>query len=298
MATGAAPAGTKAASDCSNCGADTNLTSCSTCSVRFQNKGTSQGICAQCITDLAVVLSEGKYTCTPCKGFLKKKKQEALLVKLAPSDPRELLRIASQDQSWVFVIAQASPEAIAEGIKTLKRKLNGHKTVASLAESLSSNDPQASLVLGQLAASFTDASKEKLASNVLTAFVNSKCPTTKFKTLLLPPSGSLHVCIRHLQDLLGIEDPLVVALAEERIWICRFFETYYRPPLNAVQKKKGDVVDLPLPALHLLRATFKSMSHKAKCATQLVESDVHLFKALYGEHMDWGSRFLTFSEGP
>ena len=290
------PTGTKPASDCGNCGADTNLTSCSTCSLRFQNKGTSQGICAQCITALGAVLPEGKYTCAPCKDFLKKKKQEALLVKLAPSDPRDLLRTASQDQSWVFVIAQASPEAIAEGIKTLKRKLNGHKTVASLAESLSTNDPQAGLVLGQLAASFTDASKEKLATNVLTAFVNSKCATTKFKTLLLPPSGSLHVCIRHLQDLLGMEDPLVVALAEERIWICRFFETYYRPPLNAVQKKKGEVFDLPLPALQLLRATFKSMSHKAKCAAQLCDSDLHLFKALYGEHMDWGSRFLSFHE--
>ena len=133
---------------------------------------------------------------------------------------------------------RVTPDAIAEGIKTLKRKLNGHKTVASLAESLSKNDHQAALVLGQLAASFTDASKEKLASNVLTAFVNSKCATTKFKALLLPPTGSVHVCIRHFQDLLGIEDKLVVALAEERIWICRFFENYYRPPLNATRKKK------------------------------------------------------------
>ena len=162
--------------------------------MRFNNKGTAQGICTPCITALEIVLLEGEYTCNPCKAFLKKKEQEALLVKLAPSDPRELLRIASKDQGWVFVIAQASPEAIAEGIKTLKRKLNGHKTVASLAESLSTNDPQATLVLGQLSASFTDANKEKLASIVLTAFVNSKCATTKFKSLL-PPRQVPCMCV-------------------------------------------------------------------------------------------------------
>ena len=111
--------------------------------MRFNNKGTAQGICTPCITALEIVLLEGEHTCNPCKAFLKRKEQEALLVKLAPSDPRELLRIASKDQGWVFVIAQASPEAIAEGTKTFKRKLNGHKTVASLAESLSTNDPQA-----------------------------------------------------------------------------------------------------------------------------------------------------------
>ena len=67
-------------------------------------------------------LLEGNYTCSPCKAFLKKKEQEALLLKLAPGDPRELLRIASKDQGRIFVIAQATLEAIAECIKNLKER--------------------------------------------------------------------------------------------------------------------------------------------------------------------------------
>ena len=74
-----------------------------------------------------------------------------------------------------------------------------------------------------------------------------------------------------------VDDPLVVALAEERIFLCEGAEIHFRPTQSDTMKKKGDAPELPLAALQFLRLTFKSLSNKIKQRMVLAaEEDANL----------------------
>ena len=113
----------------------------------------------------------------------------------------------------------------------------------------------------------------------LRTFVTNQCPVVKHKTLLEPLGGSIYKATRHFQDILKVEDVLVVALVQHRLFRCEWAESNFRPQANGKQKKSGDFPEVPDMALQILRLTFKSLSNKVKNAAMPDEEANLMVKA-------------------
>ena len=135
-----------------------------------------------------------------------------------------------------------------------------------------------------------------IASRALRTFVKNSCPSIKYKSLLLPPNGSIHKANRHFQEMLRVEDQLVVALAQERIFLCEWAENHFRPIASEKQRRKGEVLEVPEFALHILRCTFKSLSTKIKQAASKDEDSEILIKAWYSDHINWATTWAIMGQ--
>ena len=93
--------------------------------------------------------------------------------------------------------------------------------------------------------------------------------------------------------MLKVEDKLVVALAKERIFLCEWVETQFRPQPTEKQRKKGEFPEVPEQALKLLRLTFKSLSNSIKNSAMRDEDSNLMVKAWYSEHFDWANAMTT-----
>ena len=269
------------------------------------DKGTASAMCQTCLGIPSTWSIFGKqiskdsnveYQCRACVLFLERKEQEQLFQKLKGPDPETILRTVADKFPWAFEIAKASPEEQLDALQFLKRKLSGHRTVQALAESLANNNAQAALLIQQLGQNLKDAKTEDtMTTRVLRSFVKNQCPVVKYKTLLLPPGGSLYKATRHFQDMLKVEDKLVVALAKERLFLLEWAEAHFRPQHSEKQKKKGEFPEVPEAALKIVRLTFKSLSNKVKNAAMRDDDANLMVKAWYAEHFDWATTWASIS---
>ena len=291
---------------CMSCGTGDSLHQCGTCKDRLKNTGSGQALCEACITkpdDLGMFGAMPKdaamgFVCTPCIKHLERIEQEKLFQHLKGPSSEKILRMVSAKFPWALVIAQASPEELLDGLQFCKRKLSGHRTVAALAESLANSNSHAALLIQQMGQNLAGPANANasLATRALRTFVKNQCPSIKYKTLLLPPSGSIHKATRHFQDMLKVEDPLVVALAQERLFLCEWVESAYRPVTSEKQRRKGESPEVPEFALCILRGTFKSLSVKIKNgASQDQEADM-MVKAWYADHISWATTWAMMEK--
>ena len=257
--------------NCSGCGLKEELLQCAVCAERMDKKGMSQALCKKCVIDPDTISMFGTkpsgdvlgFSCNACVKFLERREQEKLFQTLKPPSPETILRTIAGKFPWALTIARADSDELYEALQTLKRKLSGHRTVAALADSLANTNSHAAVLLQNLSQTGAGADSS-ITSKALRTFVKNQCPSVKYKTLLLPPNGSIHKATRHFQDMLRVEDPLVVALAKERIFFCEWAESNYRPVASAKQRGKGDVPEVPEFALAILRSIFKSLSNSIK----------------------------------
>ena len=89
--------------------------------------------------------------------------------------------------------------------------------------------------------------------------------------------------------MLKVEDKLVVALAKERLFLCEWIETNFRPQPTEKERKRGDIPEVPEQALRILRLAFKSLSNKVKHKVMKDEEANVLIKVCYAEHLDWAT---------
>ena len=296
---------TKAGSDCISCGVDAQLLQCATCKLRLKDKGSSVALCTKCAGDVPILSAFGTavqsdsgtlFTCRSCVMFKERQQQELLFQKLKGPDPETILRMVAAKFPWSLVIAKAAPDEIMEGLQFLKRRLSGHRTIQALAESMATQNTQAALMLQQMAqSSKPNIDDSSLSNKVLRTFVKNQCPSIKYKSLLLPPHGSIYKAVRHFQDMLKVEDPLVVALAQERLLLCEWMELQFRPVCSDKNKKRLDPPEMPFQALNILRLTFKSLSNKVKTAALRDEDANLMIKFAYAEHFEWANSLAIMS---
>ena len=286
----------KAAADCRNCGAEQHLIQCHVCSDRLKEKGTSLALCKTCIENPTTLAAHGKRVkegdsvhlhCSSCVAYLERLEQEKLFQRLKGPDPDQILRIVTQKFPWALTIANATPEDQLEALQFLKRQLSGHRTVQALAETLAASNHNAALLIHQLGSTIASGSSDSINNKVLRTFVKKQCPTIKYKTLLMPPGGSIYKATRHFQDMLKVEDPLVAAMAEERLFLIERFEAMYRPQTSSRKRKVSEREEMPEAALHLLRSTFKSISNKIKSAASIDDEANTMLRMWYSDHLDW-----------
>ena len=169
--------------------------------------------------------------------------------KLKGPTPEDILKMVAKKFPWALEISKARPEELLDALQFLKRKLSGHRTVQALAESLSNNNAQAALLIQQLGHNLSNkTADDSMTTKILRTFVKNQCPAIKFKALLLPPAGNIYKATRHFQDMLKVEDKLVVALAQERLFLCEWAESHFRP--NPRHRIAGGVVSLKCQRPH------------------------------------------------
>ena len=118
------------------------------------------------------------------------------------------------------------------------------------------------------------------------AFVASKCPSVKYKDLLLPErGGSLEKARRHLQEQMGNPDKVVAALAAERDFLCEYVEKQVTPPQKKGSKHSLAALEIPAHGLVWLRFIFKSLSQRIKRAAARNDAANLLVKCWYSDHL-------------
>ena len=289
------------AKSCSACGATDNLFQCLTCKLRLDGKGSAVAICSLCAAKPEEVSCFGKptldetsspptkigFTCMPCAGYIKRKEQEKVFDSLKGPSPEAILKTISSKFPWAIQIAQAAPGELLEALQFCKRKLSGQRTIEALAESLANSNTHASLLLQTMGSSVNGLSSDTVTNKALRTFVKNQYPAVKYKAMLLPPAGSLLKAQRHFQDMLKVDDTLVVALAQERLFLIEYFEAQFIPTPSEKQRKRGDYPEIPEFALHLLRATFKSLSTGIKTSAKKEPEAELLVKTFYQDHITW-----------
>ena len=192
--------------------------------------------------------------------------------------PTDLLRQVAQSAPWFLVLARATPEEKLTALGKLKRQLDHTSDDQELVHGVANHDPIAAFLLQQRGLGASSANNKAVE-----VYVHSKVPTIKFKDLLLPPRGSMERARCHFKECMNSQDKVVRALAAERDFLCNFVERQFIP----VPKRGQPLghVEVPRNALHMLRNTFKSLSHRIKKASARNDNDLALIRAWYGDHL-------------
>ena len=278
---------------CIVCGSKQGLTQCNNCAVRLNNTGFSVAVCAVCVADDVMLVAAGKmlkddiqgsaiFRCNPCWHAEKRQKQEALLKAVGGSTPTDILRSVAATAPWFLVLKQASSDELLTALMKVKRRMDFTSTAQELADSLAANDAMAAVLVHTAAIS----SAESLTRKAMDAFVSSKCPSIKYKDLLLPSrGGSLDKAKRHFSELARAKDPIVAALASERDFLCDYIEKQVTPAPKRHQRNSVSALDPPEHVLVWLRYLFKSLSQRIKKAAARDEGATLLVKAWYSDHL-------------
>ena len=271
---------------CSACGETNDLIQCKKCIERMANKGVSAAICKPCLRDPEKVADVGKradsgsttsedFLCRPCITFEKRQLDEQLLASVGGPSPNEILKSIANARPWYMTIRRASPEQLLTALSKLKRRTTFASTANELAEGLASKEVVPALLLQSLSSHSAD----PLCHRALESYVTSKCPSIKYKHLLLPEhNGSLDKARRHFTDQTHNPDALVAALAHERLFLIEWVEKQSTPPQKRNARHALGVPDAPYEATEWVYCTFKSLSIKIKCTASRNEAANLLIK--------------------
>ena len=278
---------------CVACGETDELLQCPTCTSRLSNKGVSAAICPKCLADGSILEAVGKiqsgsssgspaFLCMPCVIYNKRREEEQLLAAVGGPSPTDVLKTIAKSAPWYLTIRQASDEEKLNALTKLKRRLDFTSTSRELANGLANYDPMSALLLQNLASSGSN----PICMQAMDAFVASKCPSVKYKDLLLPErGGSLEKARRHFQEQLGNPDKLVAALASERDFLCEYVEKQVTPPQKKGAKHSLAALEIPAHGLVWLRFIFKSLSQRIKRAAARNDAANLLVKCWYADHL-------------
>ena len=200
-------------------------------------------ICKTCQQDTNVVESVGKlmdsggssradFLCRPCLLHQQRQRDEALLQAVGGPAPVEILKTIAASNARYLAIRRASPDEMLTALNKLKRRTDFSSTANELAAGLASKEVLPALLLQTMAKEKAD----PLCQRALESYVTSKCPSIKYKYLLLPElGGSLDKARRHFSEQATNPDGLVAALAQERLFLMDWITKQSTPP----QKKSA-----------------------------------------------------------
>lgn len=261
------------ATTCLSCGSAAGLVHCSNCKIRMNDKGVITAICQACRADEAALDAVGKlvatnstteeFQCRPCVIFIKRKQDEELVRAVGGPNPMEVLKTVANTAPWFIVLQRATPKQKLQALNKLKRRTDFSSTAMELADGLAARDVMPAMLLQQVSGT----SPNPLAQEALETYVTSKCPSIKFKQLLLAEyGGSIDKARRHFNEQAANPDLLVSALAQERLFLCSWIEKRNTPAQKRSERLALGVPDAPYEATVWLRCLFRSLSLQIKSA--------------------------------
>ena len=256
------------------------------------DKGTIAALCAVCAKDESAVEAVGKllassstgvsWECRPCTIHIKRKNDEELVRAVGGPTPLEVLKSVAATAPWFIILQRASAEEKLSALNRLKRRTDFQATATELADGLASRDVMPALLLQHMAGSNTN----PLAQRALETYVTAKCPSVKYKQVLLAEfGGSIDKARRHFTDQSNNPDAIVAAMAKERLFLCDRIEKR-----NTLSQKRSSrhalgIPDAPYEATVWLRCLFRSMSLQIKCAAARNEEANMLVRMWYMDHL-------------
>ena len=246
-------------------------------------------ICSTCQGDNNLVESVGKlmmsadassadFVCRPCMLHQQRQRDEALLQTVGGPGPVEILKTIAASNAWYLAIRRASPEEMLTALNRLKRRTDFSSTANELAAGLASKEVLPALLLQTMAKEKAD----PLCQRALESYVTSKCPSIKYKYLLLPElGGSLDKARRHFSEQATNPDALVAALAQERLFLMDWITKQSTPAQKKKERHSLGVPDAPYEPTEWLYCTYKSLSIKIKCTAARNDAATLLIKNWY-----------------
>jgi hypothetical protein len=259
----------------------------------LQSKGFSAAICQVCRADPSQVDAVGKlldsgsasaadFICRPCLTYEKRKREEAMIASVGGPTPTEILQTIAASAPWYLTVRQASPEAMLTALNKLKRRTDFSATANELADGLASREVLPALLLQSLSKDKAD----PLCQKALESYVTSKCPSIKYKQLLLAEfGGSLDKARRHFTEQTLNPDMLVAALASERLFLMDWISKQSTPPQKRAAKHALGIAETPYEASEWLYCVFKSLSVRIKCTAARNDAATLLIKNWYIDHL-------------
>ena len=195
--------------------------------------------------------------------------------------PDEILKTVARTAPWFLVLRRASDSELLTALNKMKRRADFASAAQELAEGLGA---QGAMMPALLLQNLSTGAADPLCRKALDHYVVSKCPSIKYKQLLLVEhGGSVDKARRHFRDQKCSPDPLVAALAAERKFLCDWVEMQCTP----VRKRGGALVDQgpPYEATCWLRFIFKSLSLRIKKSAARDEAATLLVNSWYMDHL-------------
>ena len=201
-------------SNCAVCGKDQNLSQCSKCETRL-TAGLRVAICNTCAADPRRATAAGKFeatssvespkfVCTLCTVHAQHAAEDEIIRSVGGPSPEDILRCVAAHAPWYMTIGKASPDEKLAAHYKVKRQVDFTSSVRELADSMAHDNPMAAIIMSTM----SQPGASSLATKATDAFVTAKCPTIKYKALLLPErGGSLDKARRHSGDLKSSPDP-------------------------------------------------------------------------------------------
>ena len=278
---------------CIKCITRDALIPCASCIGRLPDDMPATSICSDCAKDPLACSTFGSvdsaatppaYTCTSCaraQAILTSK--DAVSTFVAPS-PEKFLSMASVFTPWLFVIMKASTEAKRTALSILKREnLDTETAVASALAGDISRSHAITKLLAQQTDSTLDSRVKSLGKNALEMFARQHMPHIKFKDLLTPSrGGSVERSLTHFRTFESHVDPLVRALAAERVFILKEVIKAYIPTTS---RKTTAPRYLSVEALSLTLCMFRRLSREIKDAASAPSESGAIFQEQYGHLM-------------
>ena len=276
--------------NCAVCGKGENLSQCAKCDTRL-SAGLRVAICSICAADPRKATAAGKFeaassvstpqfVCALCTVHAQHAAEDEMIRSVGGPSPEDILRCVAAHAPWYMVIAKATPDEKLAAHYKVKRQVDFTSSARELADSMAHDNPMAAIIMTTM----SQPGASSLATKAMDAFVTAKCPTIKYKALLLPErGGSLDKARRHFGDLKSSPEPLVAAMAEERDFLCSYVERQCTPPTK--KGARNEVMQIPRPALYWLRYIFKSLSQRIKKASARSEAELVLARSWYADHM-------------
>ena len=134
----------------------------------------------------------------------------------------------------------------------------------------------------------------EVAADAMESYVTARCPSIKYKALLLSThGGSMPKARRHFEEHKNNPDPLVAALASERVFLCDWIEKQCAPPPKKGSKNQAGPLEVPYEACVWLRYIFKSLSQRLKRSAARSEAATMIIKNWYVDHLSLANAMMS-----
>ena len=287
---------------CGICGRDEDLGStppiqvvvCSDCPSRVNLKAAHSTICTQCALDgysgslgtMDLTSQPMSLVCVKCTRFALLSKKSALVNNIRNRCSAETIGAVTMDLCpWMTALRQASPEDLRTALRHVKRHRAPHEDRLDDALWNGPEGPSVGtsmMILGALQApNAPNSAAAKYSRDTLEALRMSNAPHTKYFDLFMKEGACLDKASAYFARVASETDrPLVAALAQERVYLCKCVRKLYSPYVANNKNKPPPVV--AGEGMRVIYDLCRTLSRMIKDAARAETDELLTFETNYG----------------
>ena len=273
---------------CCKCISRDDLLACTPCADKVPADCPLVSICKLCARDPVACASFGSidaaaavFTCTSCARAAAILASKSAITPLSLPSPERFITLAEAHTPWMFSLLSATADAKRTALSILKREHTDRESAVACAIAADVSKSQAiTTLMAQQGDPSVDPKVKAISKNAIDIFARQHLPHIKFRNLLDPQhGGSMERALTHFRSFDAHAEPLVRALAAERLFILKEIIKAHLPPPS---RKAGEHRVVPSEALLLGLFVLRRLSREVKDAAAAPSEASTLFAEYYG----------------